>query len=366
MIDRIFAWAPLAVGLSFLALLVALQPDRILRGHNDFVQLYAGAQLAGTSQLYSREANLKLIQKTHGFTMESVVYTRPPFYAVLLRPLGWLPYQVAYAVYSLASFGCMVWFVWRFRRECPALPVLAAMGFPLFVTLCTGQDAGFLLATLGAAMLLMRAGRDFWAGLVLTLLAIKFHLFVFLPLALLLRRRWVVLAGGAVGSFGLLAIGGWARLVEYAAVLRDPWIHYSAEHMPNLHGVAAIVGGGWALEAGLVAALLVGFVWIAMRAADFEMVLGLSLVCGLLVSFHSGIADDIVLYPALVMMLEPRVKALAAMALTPVPFVMVMVGPPYTLALPAMLVGMVILAGYGLRAGVDGKVEEMSGRSAAW
>jgi hypothetical protein len=349
-IDRIFAWAPLAVGLAFLGMLIAAQPDRILRGHNDFIQLYAGAQLAGTPDLYSREANLKLIQQTHGFTMETVVYTRPPFYAVVLKPLAWLPYQAAYAIYSLASLCAILWFVWRFQKECPALPVLAAMSFPVFVTLCTGQDAAFLLASLGASILLMRKRRDFAGGLVLCVLAIKFHLFVFLPLALLLRKRWQVLAGSAAGSLGLLVIGGWQPLLDYYKVLRDPWIHYSAEHMPNLHGVSSILGGGWLLEGALIAALLVGFVWISNSTDSFELVLALSLVGGLLVSYHSGIADDIVLYPALVLILsatsDHKIRALAALMLTPIPFVMVMVGPPYTLALPIMLMMLVVLAGW--------------------
>jgi hypothetical protein len=352
--DRILAWAPLLVGLGFLALLISAQPQRALRGQNDFIQLYAGAQLASGPDLYSRQANLDLIQKTHGFTMETVVYTRPPFYAFLLQPLGWLPYPVAYGLYSLASFVAMLWFCWRFAE----VRWLAAMGLPLIVTLASGQDTGFVLAILGGAILLLRAGRDFAAGLLLTLLAIKFHLFLFLPLALLVHRRWRVLAGGALGSFGLLLIRV-DLIPEYWRVLRDPWIHYSATHMPNLHGLVTNLGGGVWLEGILIGILGIGFVWFGLKTKQFEAVLGLSLLCGMLVSYHSGIADDVVLYGAFVLL--PMTRAMGFAALSPIGFVCVMLGPPYSMIVPVL-----ILAWIGIALSRSGTMEKMSGRSAAW
>ena len=42
--------------------------------------------------------------------------------------------------------------------------------------------------------------QDGWAGLLLSLTLIKFHLFLLIPLALLLRRRWTMLGAYAAGS----------------------------------------------------------------------------------------------------------------------------------------------------------------------
>lgn len=361
--DRFQAILLLAIGLGFLALLVAAQPERALRGHNDFTQLYAAAQLAGMPQLYSREANLAQILATHGFNMETVVYTRPPFYAQLLRPFALLPYQWAYAIYTLLNLSAVLWFVNRFRRECPSLPVLAAMSFPFAVGLCSGQDTGLVLGILGCGLALWRRGQHFRAGLVWSLLAIKFHLFLFLPLALVLLRQWRALAGGLAGGVCLMVLGGWQALLDYAGVLRDPWIHYSALHMPNLHGLVSILGGGWWLEAALVALLGGAFICLARRLAEPSLVLAAALVAGVLVSYHSGIADAVVLYPAYALLLlysRSRVlHALAALSLTPIPFALVMIGPPYTVLLPLLLLSMLGVLVYGQRRQPSGQTAPM-------
>ena len=141
-------WLPIALCVAFLLSLASLQRDRALRGENDFVQLYTGAKLAGGPDLYSRPANLAAVKATLGFTMETVVYTRPPFYAALLKPLSFLPYRAAYAVFSLFSLVTVVWFVVTFRKECPSLPLFASMSVPAISALCGGQDTPLLLAIL--------------------------------------------------------------------------------------------------------------------------------------------------------------------------------------------------------------------------
>jgi len=200
-------WLPVALGVTFLLSLAYIQRDRALRGANDFAQLYTGATLVGTPELYSRSANLAVVQKNLGFTMESVVYTRPPFYAALLKPLALLSYRVAYAVFSLATLASLLWFVVKFSPECSALPFFAAMSIPILTAICGGQDTPFLLAILGSSVLLTRAKREVWAGLALSLLAIKFHLFLFVPVLLLIKRRWRILGGWCGDRIGGLDRG---------------------------------------------------------------------------------------------------------------------------------------------------------------
>ncbi len=131
-------------------MLAYMQKDRVLRGENDFAQLYTGGTLAGTPELYSRAANLAIVQTNLGLTMESVVYTRPPFYAALLKPLAWLPYRGAYAVFSFASLACVLWFVYRFSQECSALPFLAAMSVPILTEFVAGKILRFYWRFLAA------------------------------------------------------------------------------------------------------------------------------------------------------------------------------------------------------------------------
>jgi hypothetical protein len=342
---QIIHWCPVAVGVVFLLSLGYLQRERVLKGQNDFVQLYAGAKLAGTPDLYSRSANLALIKSIQGFTMDTVVYTRPPFYAALLRPLAALPYRVAYAVFSLLTLASILWFVIRFSKECPSLPFFAAISIPLLTALSNGQDTPFLLAILGGSILLTRRKMEFLGGLVLSLCAIKFHLFLFLPILLLAEKRWRILGGAASGVALLAALGvlvnGMDSTRQYVRVLRDPWINPSAIGMPNLHGLVAVWHGDARLELLLGAAVLLAFLWTTQRSKSYEFLLAASLVCGLLVSFHSGVADDVVLVPAFVLAAgasaSAALRASAALILTPVPYFMALAGAPYSAFLPIAL-----------------------------
>jgi hypothetical protein len=348
--SRALHWLPVGLGVVFLLSLAYLQRDRALRGQNDFVQLYTAAKLAGTPDLYSRAANLATIQATLGFTMDTVVYTRPPFYAALLKPLGSFPYGVAYAIFTLATFSSVVWFVARFSKECPALPFFAATSIPVLTALCGGQDTPLLLVILGVSMLLTKRNQDFLAGLVLSFCAIKFHLFLFLPLLFLVKRRWRILGGGACGLAILtglgIVVGGVDSMRQYVNVLRDPWINPGATGMPNLHGFVAALHLDAKFEPLLIAAVMLAYLWTLFRSENYEFLLAASLVCGLLTSFHSGVADDILLLPVFVLVVgacsNVPLRAAAGLILTPIPYFMVLADAPYSAFLPASL--LVLLA----------------------
>jgi hypothetical protein len=90
-----------------------------------------------------------------------------------------------------------------------------------------------------------------------------------------------------------------------------------------------------------VASVLLAFVWLTQRTENFEFLFAASLLCGLLVSFHSGVSDDVVLLPAFVMAAgacasEPLLAS-AALILTPIPYFMTLAGAPYSAFLPMAL-----------------------------
>jgi len=195
---------------------------------------------------------------------------------------------------------------------------------------------------------------EFLAGLLLSLCAIKFHLFLFVPLLLLVKKRWRILGGAASGIAFLAGLGvlvnGVDSTWQYVRVLRDPWINPSAIGMPNLHGLVAVLRGDARMEMLLIAVVLLAFLWITQRSENYEFLLAASLVCGLLVSFHSGVADDVVLFPAFVMAAaasasEP-LRASAALILTPIPYFMALAGAPYSAFLPVAL--LLLLGVFGL------------------
>jgi hypothetical protein len=197
-----------------------------------------------------------------------------------------------------------------------------------------GAGCALMLAILGASLLLTRKQQDFAAGLVLSLSAFKFHLFLFVPVLLLMTRRWRMVGGGVCGTAALTVLGmlvngpvyrpmdqGVARSLDQSRCRRD------AE--------PAWAGGGskWRYAAGgdpyrrhLNAVPL-----MTLRTDNYELLLAASLVCGLLVSFHSTIIDDLALFPVLILVLGSSelvpLRALAGLILTPIPYFLVLAGP---------------------------------------
>jgi hypothetical protein len=345
---------PVVIGLVMMVALGASMWSRTSQGHNDFVQLYAGGKLALTADLYDRERNLSEIKSLIGFNMETVVYTRPPFYAVILKPLTWLPYRAAYLLFSLVSLGCLVWFCWRFSQESNALTLFAATSVPALAALCNGQDSLLLVALIGGAVLHFRAGREVIAGCLLALCAFKFHLFlIFLPILLILKGKWRAFGGAAATSGVLFVLGlmnGWGSTAAYIGVLRDPWINFKAALMPNLHGLAAHLSIDPAGEWTLYGVTLVLYLWLIRRIESFEMLLGLGLVAGLLLSYHTGLADAVILLPALVLIernsQQKTLTALFAISQAPILYLMLLYGPPFGAVLPMSLLACMAIAGW--------------------
>ena len=108
-------WLFTLTGLCAYGITLWVQPReftrRILVGQNDFMQLYIGARLSGSEAIYSRPDNEKLQIEFGGFQSDSIRYSRPPFYAVLLRPLILLPYTSAYWTFQTVSVIAFVLFL---------------------------------------------------------------------------------------------------------------------------------------------------------------------------------------------------------------------------------------------------------------
>jgi hypothetical protein len=344
------------LGLTLLSLWGYQFRDRILTGENDFLQLYAGARLAGTPQLYDIPANQRIQLEARHIHVESVYYTRLPFYAWLLSPLGHLPYLQAYAVFQLLSLTLFGAFVFQFARRYPETLVLVSMSAPVFVTFANGQDAAGVAAMAGLAYLLAEKNRDFAAGLLLSLCAIKFHLLVLLPIALIAQKRWRILGGGAAGGAVWLAAsfatGGldWPR--RYLDLLSNPILHPSPELMPSFHNVADAFHLGLPLEIGLglLVAALVG--WAAHRS-NFATAYGLALAAGPLVCHHSYTHDLTLLIPAAAIFVigdAPKIlRSLAFLAALPPVCFLALVGRPSSFAITGFLCALVIAATWAVK-----------------
>jgi hypothetical protein len=235
-----------------------------------------------------------------------------------------------------------LWFVVRFSKECAYLPMLAAFSIPIYLNINGGADVPLLLPVIGGFVLLTRRGRDFASGLLLALCAIKFHLFLFVPLLLLLKKKWRILFGASVGTIALTLVGGVSLIIPWFKVMFSPDITgmpiWKLSPAPNIHGLVTVLGAPSKAEYLLVGLIAVLFVWLCLRVGNFELLLGASLVCGLLASFHSFTYDDLLLMPVLVLVSPVRIlRDLVGVALTPLSFLATFMGGLYAAVIPVLL-----------------------------
>ncbi len=358
------------LGLAMLGIWGYQFRGRILHGENDFLQLYAGARLAGTPLLYDISANQRIQLEVRNIHVEGVYYTRLPFYAWLLSPLGRLPYLSAYATFQLLCLAVFGTFLYQFARRYPETLVLASMSAPVFVNFANGQDAATVAALAGLAYLLAERQRDFGAGLLLSLCAIKFHLLVLLPIALIAHRRWRILGGGLAGGTvwiaASFATAGWDWPRRYLDLLANPILHPSPELMPSFHNVADAYQLGLTLEIafGLTIAALVA--WTAARS-NFATSYGLALAAGPLVCHHAYSQDLTLLIPAAAIFVigdAPKVlRSLSFIAALPPVCFLALVGRPYSLVITGLLCAMVLAAAWPVMRRQRSKLEATDAHS---
>ncbi len=133
----------------------------------------------------------------------------PPTFYLLVLPLALAPYIVAYALFMAATLAMYCAVFWRVVRRPEAMWALA--GFSgLWLNLTQGQNA-FLTAALAAAALHCLGRRPAVAGVFLGLLAVKPHLALLFPLALVAARAWRTLSVATVTAL-LLTIASVATL----------------------------------------------------------------------------------------------------------------------------------------------------------
>lgn len=345
-------WISALLGLIFLVSLALLQRDRFFPGQNDFLQLYAGSRLSGTPDLYSPEAARRIHRESAGVELLGVYYSRPPFYADLLRPLGWLPYRAAYWTFQGLSFAAFIAFLMFFVPQCRELVLFSSLCFPLLSNFLNGQDVTFVLLAASASILVIRGGRDFLAGLLLSLCAIKGHLFVLTPLVFLIYRRWMVLAGGIAGGTALAALSfltdgfDWPR--RYLTLLRNPELHPNPASMPNIRGLLFGITGAENPVAYWVLTILVAAIaaWLIWRLRDLELAFAISLIAGLVIAYHAYLQDAVLLLlPFAIIIARSKnvaLRVLIALAILPPIYICLLAGKPYNIAVPLTLIAVLL------------------------
>lgn len=244
----------------------------------DFIQFWAASYLAlaGHAESAYDVSLLFEAQKVALPTSQSLyAWYYPPAFGLIVLPLALLPYLEAYLVFMLATLGGYLAVLSRIVKGRDAIWCLAAFS-GAWMNFIQGQNA-FLTAALAGATLLCLEWRPILAGVLMGLLAIKPHLALLFPVALIAIGAWrslataglVAVAFVAAGTLmlGLPAFEAWFRSLgnawEFLKNAEDHWLKmptvFAALRMLGVPVVGACIGHF------LVAAAAAAAVWKIWR-----------------------------------------------------------------------------------------------------
>ena len=306
---------------------------RAVTTDDDFAGIYAAAQLAGTGHLFDVD-RISRLEANHQPKPHALPFLRLPFYALVWKPLTWLPYGAARWTWAVLNVAAMLACLWLWPCGSRWAKAFVLCSYPFVYNLILGQDTAiFLLFAIGGCRLLQKK-RDWAAGGLLSLCAIKFHLALLLPFALIARRKWGAIGGATAG---VLALAGMSAMEGLNWPVRE--LHsIQAEHigpaeMPTFFGFSVWFRGHELIEAVLAIALTVLVYRIVSGAANLWMATAATLAGGLLVSHHAYLYDAVVLMPLLLVAVESgRGRRIAFILISPLCYVW----RPTALAHPAL------------------------------
>jgi hypothetical protein len=216
------------------------------------------------------------------------------FFAVPFEVLGTNLGGRLWILFGLVCLALGLYLAVRPRPPTAALPAFASV--PTALLLLNAQLDGIVALGIGAAVALW--SRPFLAGLGLGLTLVKPQLVLPLGAALLVARRWRVLAGWAVAGIVLLAA---------SAALNPRWVFQwlpaigstvtpgSREvDLPHLGTALPAPYQGWAVIALSLSALVAVLVLARRRRSDFRAAAAVVVAGGVLVAPHA-LPTDLVL-----------------------------------------------------------------------
>jgi Glycosyltransferase family 87 len=305
------AWAVLA----FAVVAFALTLDVLIR-HDpisvDFHTYAAAGQVGleqGWSHIYDQTwVAVEQVELSPGHIVQP--FLSPPIVAFITAPLGWLPYDLAYAVWAVFIFlAFAVALAWAgvskgWGRWIAVVGALAPWWVMHAVNV--GQVVPLEAAGLVVAWRLTRDRRDVLAGLALAAILFKPNNTILVPFALLFALRFRLFAtwvgvSAAVLLLVLLTVGT-GGMAQYVTQLRGP-LPRGADDL-TLHGALAVTG----MFATVLRVLIIGAVFAAayrLRRSP-GLVIPVAMIGSLLVAPYLHASDLCMLAAAGWMVWEER------------------------------------------------------------
>jgi hypothetical protein len=173
----------------------------------DFITFWGASRLAldgNAAAAYQLEAIYRAEQAGVPALRVMFAWFYPPTYFLLVLPLALMPYLLAFSVFIAATLAAFVAVFRRIASGNVAMWCLA--GFSgTWLNIMQGQNA-FLTAALAACCLVSLKQRPVLAGICLGALAIKPHLALLFPLALLAAGAWRALAVAAITALAFTGL----------------------------------------------------------------------------------------------------------------------------------------------------------------
>jgi hypothetical protein len=272
--------------------------DLIWKGYPDFTIYYTAGTMLREGMghvLYDDAAQFRVQQvfaPQVATRLGALPFNHPPFEAVLFVPLSYLPYRVAYLLWTFVNLTMLAVLPMLLRPYVPLLctrppvawTVASLAFFPIFFALLQGQDAILLLSLYAMAFVSWKKERMVSAGAWLACGMFKFHLVLpFLLLMLIQEKRAGARRRQLIGFFGVGLILGAVSIAAVGVRQMLFYPHYvlglektmamgaiMPSDMPNLRGIlylmASRVRGFDALVILLSAAAYFLAAWIGGSA----------------------------------------------------------------------------------------------------
>jgi len=283
----------------------------------DFIALYSSARLVAlgrAAEVTDREAIAEIEHEIRPERTRFLNNPNPPVVSLLLAPLGFLPFELAYGVMltllvaTLAAAAILLGALAPPERRRRLFP-FAMLGPPALIALVQGQTTPLILLALAGAL---RASPR-WSGLLLGLTAMRPQFLPLFAVAALLdrERRWpfvAVVAAVAAASFALVGpsgIPGYLELVTYSAAELRP-VDLGLASLMRRFGVGEDALVNLAISA---VALAVGAVAI-LRERDEDRVVRAS-TWSLVAAPHALPHDGILAYPTVAARSETALATVA-------------------------------------------------------
>jgi Glycosyltransferase family 87 len=302
-----------AVGALLIAFALTQKPASL----DDFRPFYRAGNLLGSPDLFAQTQ----------FHAKGLMFLRTPFYAALLHPLTVLSYATAHALWTALMAACFAAFLILWPTHRSRIALAACWSVPILMALAMAQDIALLLLIAAVATRLWQRDRPVAAGLVASLLALKVTLLLPVAVVFLARSRrglFALLAGAAAQLALCFVIQGPGWIQQYLAAVRSPLLDQVPARMPCF---AAFVSGA---PLAVLAAAVYAWIFYIARRENIAAALAAALPLGLIAAPHCYAYDMAAALPLLAAAagLRSARGILAALALSPVPYLLMSLDHP--------------------------------------